>query len=108
MSIITIQPDLFPGIERRPRISVDVCASRHLQNPASVAANPTAERKSEMCRQILAFVDFKGGSYSKEIHEQTGIGYTTVSARLSDLKAAGQIYGTGERVRGCEIVKVRK
>lgn len=104
----TIQGDLFSSLNRVPSLPVDITANRHKGNAASVAANPSSDEKAKMRRQILAFIDFRGGSYSKEISEETGIGYTTVSARLSDLKAAGAIYGTGERERGCEIVKVRK
>lgn len=93
------QPSLFTT----GRVLKDATISRHKGNPASMDANKRTN-KTRDAQRILAFIRAKGKSWSKEIVRETGIPLQTVSARCSELKAAGFVIGIGERIEGCEII----
>lgn len=75
----------------------DICINRHRGNAFSVAANPSAESKSRDRLKILLFLRDNGGHTAEEVEKSLLMGRSTVSARMSELKANGQIYCTGRR-----------
>ncbi len=85
----------------------DVCARRHRGSAESVNANAAiGPHKGELRERILARLRFPGPATVKEISSDLNIHYTTVSARLSELKADRLIEKTGERREGCAVVRV--
>ena len=85
----------------------DICARRHRGNAESIAANPSQFCKSKNRDDILRFLREAGPKTSKEINFALMMGYTTVSARLSELKAMQLIEPTGERREGAAVVRVK-
>lgn len=68
----------------------DVCARKHRGNPESAAANARAHTAKYETRALiynwLLIAGSRGGT-CWEISRETGMAYTTCSARLSELKA---------------------
>lgn len=85
----------------------DICIHRHKGNAESVAANervaPFKDRDRE--RIYRWFLEkAKGGATSKDVTRCLGIPYTTVSGRLSELKAAKWLRETGQRRDGAAVL----
>lgn len=86
----------------------DVCLRKHKGNAESVAANervaPFKDRDRE--RIYRWFLEKAGsqGATSKEVTRCLGIPYTTVSGRLSELKAAKWLCETGQRRDGAAVL----
>jgi hypothetical protein len=79
---------------------VDVTAARHGGNAESEAAHESiAPDKARLRRMVLAYVRSRGlvGATSEEAEQALGIPHQTVSARITELKAAGDVYDTGRR-----------
>lgn len=75
----------------------DICASRHRNNPESVAANRVTNKARDRAR-ILAHLKTVEDATCEEASIATGISYQTCSGRFSELKAAGLIVaGSGKR-----------
>lgn len=88
----------------------DITKSRHKNNPASNAAFERGQSSHEAAKQrVYELIAESQGITSKEIAERLGWSLHTFSGRISQLKAAGFIRGTGERRYGAEVlVAVRK
>jgi predicted transcriptional regulator len=99
---LTSHPTLFdpqPDITRR----------RHRANAASEDANRSVEpRKSELRLKILAHLKRTEGRTCKEVSVDLSIGYTTVSARLSELKREALVVVTGDRREGAAVVRCKE
>jgi hypothetical protein len=91
--------------EDRPRASVgvarcDPCANRHQGNPESEQAHANTFHKKEAdYARIIEFVRSEGwhGATNQEISFGTYLPYTTVSARCSELLAAGRLRRDGRK-----------
>jgi hypothetical protein len=101
------QPSLFANLDRRLRAeTVDICAGRHKQNSASVAANPSAEQKSKDCALVLSVIKQQGKTWSKQIGRILNREIHTFSGRLTWLKVNGYIVkAQDEKVEGCEVFR---
>jgi hypothetical protein len=76
----------------------DVCASRHLGSPESELANARVESsKAELRYRIVKWFFEHGPATCEEAHRGMEIRYSTMSARISELKADGLLAATGER-----------
>jgi len=86
----------------------DVTRNRHRGNAESEAAYESVKHRMSADRHtILTYMRFSGPQTSKELSLNLQINYTTMSARLSELKAMGLIEKTGERREGCAVVRVK-
>lgn len=106
--ITEIQPTLFRDVEKTPSIPADITANRHKGNKASVAANPTQGKKAEMHKKLFAYINYMGRSWLHDLCREFGKPPNEISPRLTEMKAAGMIYETGERVERCAELKVCK
>jgi len=83
----------------------DICLSRHKGNSESLAANTrVAPAKALLRDQIYQWFLFRGsaGATCEEASRAMQIRYTTMSARISELRADGwlvQIVVNGEKMR---------
>lgn len=93
------------ALEKAP---FDVCSSYHGGNEVSREANLRTNKESDIER-ILAFMRTRPGTktWVKEVIRELGGSHQTLSARLSDLKAAGVIEVVeGERREKCGVVRL--
>lgn len=105
----------IPLIQREPRFvkhwETDVCESRHKGNPASVAAHEKVlPYKTEQQQQAYEMLFRKGdyGVTSKELKAETGMEYTSASARLSEAVRDGWAYDSTDPKRlGCTVRKLK-
>ena len=90
--------------------NADITKNRHKGAEASVEANPDAGKKIRDQRTILSFMKCRGGkSYLKEIVRGTGIAVQSASARISELKASGEVEAVkGERAEKCGVIQIAK
>lgn len=88
----------------------DITSGKHKGNPASNSAFERGQSSHEAAKQrVYEMIADSKGITSKEIAERLGWALHTFSGRISQLKAAGKIVGTGERRDGAEVlVAVRK
>jgi predicted ArsR family transcriptional regulator len=78
----------------------DICRSRHRNSPTSLEANAkVAPVKQYLRRRICAWFSERGPATCEQASNALGIRYTTMSARISELKADGLLVVTGERHR---------
>lgn len=84
----------------------DVTRARHGGNAASVDAHESILPYAKNIREAvyLALSESPRGATCKELSRQLGVGYTTASARLSELKRDGFAFGTGQRRQGAEVL----
>jgi biotin operon repressor len=75
----------------------DICRRRHKGNQFSEAANPTTESKSRDRLRIVLYLRDNGGHTAEEVEAALGLGRSTVSARMSELKRDGMLVQTGRR-----------
>lgn len=91
--------------------SEDVCANRHQNNPASVAAHEKVlPYKTKQQKQAYEMLVHKGdyGVTVKELEAETGMGYTSASARLSELVISEVAYNSTDPKRlGCTVRKLK-
>jgi DNA-binding transcriptional ArsR family regulator len=86
----------------------DVTRNRHRGNPESEAANERVSLSKSVDRvRIYQTLQDEGPRTSKELSRELAMRYTTVSARLSELKAMQLIEKTGERRDGAAVVRVK-
>jgi DNA-binding MarR family transcriptional regulator len=86
----------------------DITRNRHRGNAESEAANANvASRKEAQRWHVWNYLRVDGPHTSKEITVALMMNYTSVSARLSELKALNLIEKTGERREGCAVVKIK-
>jgi predicted HTH transcriptional regulator len=86
----------------------DVTRNRHGGNAESEAANERVIDHKEAQRwHIYHHLKTNGPQTSKEIRRDFPMNYTSVSARLSELKRDGWIESTGERREGAAVVRVK-
>jgi DNA-binding HxlR family transcriptional regulator len=98
--------ELYPNRISHGASVRDITASRHRGNPESVAAHDVIQNWKEFDRSILMdYLRRRGPKTSKELSNGTGIKYTSVSARLSELKADGWVVKTGLRREGAAEVR---
>jgi hypothetical protein len=72
----------------------DICGRKHGGSPTSVAANRSVHpRKPKQRESVLAFIALSGrrGCTCEEVSIALGMRYTSVSARISELKALGLV-----------------
>lgn len=83
----------------------DICRNRHQRNQQSKDANARIQPcKRTLQLRILNHLKANGGATSKEIRDALSIPYTTVSARLSELKQSREVRATAERRDGAAVV----
>lgn len=78
----------------------DICERRHRGNPESTAANErVSSHKADLRDRILAWFDARGarGATCEQASIAMSIRYSTMSARISELRAAGKLVPTGLR-----------
>jgi hypothetical protein len=99
---LTSHPTLF---DPQP----DIARRRHRSNAASEDANRSIEpRKSELRRRILDYLRGTEGRTCKEVSTALSMGYTTASARLSELKRDLLVVVTGDRRDGAAVVRCKE
>lgn len=99
---LTSHPTLF---DPQP----DIARRRHRANAASEDANRSIEpRKSELRLKILDYLRGTEGRTCKEVSTALSMGYTTASARLSELKRDALVVVTGIRREGAAVVRCRE
>lgn len=87
----------------------DVCARRHRGSAESRAANERVQASKSYDRAMIwSYVNKNGPATSKEISSALHMGYTTVSARTSELKAEDWLRPTGERRDGAAVLRAVK
>jgi DNA-binding transcriptional ArsR family regulator len=85
----------------------DITINRHRGNAESVAANERVQpEKSKDRLRILEYLFVFGPRTSKQLTLALEMPYTTVSGRLSELKAMQLIEPTGERREGAAVVRI--
>ena len=85
----------------------DITANRHKGNAESRAAHQSViHRKAGDQQRILDYLKGRA-STSKEIARALAMNYTTVSARLSELKVLRRLNRPGERREGAAVMKAR-
>lgn len=80
--------------------TADITAGRHGGNPESAAANDSiSPDKARLRRLVLTFIRHRGlvGATSDEVEISLRLSHQTVSARISELKASGELRDTGRR-----------
>ena len=83
----------------------DITRNRHKGNAESRDAHKRiVHRKAGDQQKILDYLKTHEAT-SKEIARDLGMGYTTVSARLSELKVMFLIEQTGERREGAAVLR---
>lgn len=77
----------------------DVTARYHRNNPESTAANPSPTSKAAIRQRVLDVITTLGpfGATSDEVEAITSMSHQTVSARMTELKAADAIRPAGRR-----------
>lgn len=86
----------------------DICANRHGGNAESVVANERIAPQKQRDRERIYdwFCEkAKDGATGKDVSRCMNLGYTTVSARLSELKADGWLVDTGKRREGAAVLR---
>ncbi len=79
------------------RFNHDICSNRHGGNEFSTAANPNPHQKSRDRLRIVLHIRDNGPRTGEEIGKELGMCYSTVSARMSELKREGAIIKVGRR-----------
>jgi predicted Rossmann fold nucleotide-binding protein DprA/Smf involved in DNA uptake len=91
---------------------IDITANRHRNSPTSREANKqVAPRKADDRQRILDLMKSRNGmTWLKSVVRQLDMPVQTASARLSELKATGQIevVANGARIDGCAVVRLTK
>jgi hypothetical protein len=80
--------------------STDITTRRHRHSPTSDAAFEAIKDHAPNLRErVWQFIHSRGklGATTYEVSEALGMKYTTVSARMSELKRDGRIVETGQR-----------
>lgn len=77
-------------------MKTDICANRHGGNAESVAANKRTDKERDAGR-IIYLLNECGDFTCEEVSNHLGMRYTTVSARMSELKRDGLIEPTTRR-----------
>jgi hypothetical protein len=107
-----LEPDLFSELPappsdgpyarvrtaRAPAPQADICRNRHGGSATSEAANErVAPHKGSLRASVLRFIRVRGqfGATVEEISEICKLRYTTVSARVSELKRDGLVIASG-------------
>lgn len=86
----------------------DITRHRNRGNAESVAANKVAApHKSDDRARIVAYLKHRPNRTCKEISADLGMGYTTASGRISELKRDNVIQTTGERREGAAVLCIR-
>jgi hypothetical protein len=87
----------------------DIARGRHRGNAASEAANRKVEpKKADLRRMILSHLKWwPEGRTCKEVSAALSMGYTTASARLSEMKREGLVVVTGLRRDGAAVVRCK-
>lgn len=102
----------FNGLTSHPTLfdpEPDISRRRHRANAASADANRSVEpRKSELRRKILDYLRGTEGMTCKELSAALSMGYTTASARLSELKRDLLVVVTGDRRDGAAVVRCKE
>lgn len=89
-------------------LNFDITRNRHRGNPESEAAHDSIVLyKSESQLRVLEVLRRKGAT-SKELSRSLSMGYTTVSARLSELKKLGEIEPTGEKRERAAVLRAKR
>ncbi len=87
--------------EGRRRVDIgDITRNFHGGNPESVAAHASiVPAKATLRRRVIAFVRGRGehGATSDEIELALGLSHQTVSARITEAKAGGDLVPSGRR-----------
>lgn len=87
----------------------DITRHRNAGNRESAAANKaTAPRKADDRARIVAYLKSNHNRTCKEISADLGMGYTTASGRISELKRDNRIITTGERRDGAAVLCLNK
>lgn len=87
----------------------DITANRSGSPVTSQLANKkVAPRKGEDRAKIKVYLRVNGKGTLKDIVRVLKIPVQTVSARLSELKATGEVEVTGERRDGCAVLRLTK
>lgn len=83
----------------------DITRHRNKANPESAAANKVvAPHKSDLRASIVAHLRLHPNRTCKEISEELQMGYTTASARISELKRDGVVGCSGVRRDGAAVL----
>jgi hypothetical protein len=83
---------------------IDICASRHRGNPESKSANLTIGRvKAQQRAYVLQIIQENAPIGCQTISIDFLLGYTAVSARISELKKTGEVVVVGKTktLSGC-------
>lgn len=76
----------------------DICSNKHHYDPNSFLSNIRIHpHKLNLREKIYTFLENNGGATCEEISLRLGMRYTTVSARLSELKAETWVTPNGTR-----------
>ncbi len=86
----------------------DICHNKHKGNKSSVQANPKRESKIITQMAIVLLLAENGSLTGKEIAHLLSKPFNAISGRLSELKAANKIKGTGRRFDGSEYLELVK
>lgn len=81
---------------------LDITAGRHGDDEMSALAHQTiVEDKSRLRRQVLAFIRDRPhcGATCEEVEDRLGLIHQTCSARISELRARGQLITVGDERR---------
>lgn len=76
----------------------DICRNYHGGNPESEIAN-TRTRKAHDIDRILAYLRAHADATCDEVEVALGMSHQTASARLAEMKRAGQVQLTGVKRR---------
>jgi hypothetical protein len=91
------QLEMFPG---------DITKNKHKGNKESVAAFEKIENTLPKQRMRVLFLFLCLQCTSKGVAETLNVGLNTISGRLSELKAAGYLKPTGERIDGAAVLRI--
>lgn len=87
---------------------IDITAGKSHSPATSREANQkVAPRKQQDRDRILGYVRWNGTATLKDVVSILRMPVQTASARLSELKATGDLVLTGERRDGCSVVRVK-
>ena len=90
------------------KMNNEICSNRHRGSDTSIDALKSLppELRTDISSRIYLFLKGTDGHTSKEITRLLQLNYTTVSARLSEMKRDGLIVQTNERREGAGVVVV--
>ena len=88
---------------------IDITAAKSHSPATSREANiRVAPRKAQDRDRILGYLRWSGTATLRDIESMLRMKTQTASARLSELKATGEIEVTGERREGCAVVRIKQ